>query len=330
MSALVECVPNFSEGRDPAKIARIRAAIEGIPGAFVLHETSDPDHHRTVLTCAGEPQAMLDAMCAAAAVAVDLINLREHAGVHPRLGALDVVPFVPVRDIQMADCVALARRCGERLWHDLGLPVYFYEEAALSPERRRLEQVRLRGWEHVRETLDQHPPDVGLGLHPTAGAAVVGAREYLLAININLKSEDLSAAKDFARRIRASSGGLPGVKALGLRLESRGQVQVSLNLTRLSLTPFHVVFELIRSWATERGIQVAETELIGLAPRRVIDDAARYYLRLSDFTPGRTVEGAIEDCRLGRENREVSQLPPAHEATAVGEGLVPPAEPEHQ
>jgi glutamate formiminotransferase len=286
MESLVEAVPNFSEGRDPDTIDFLVGAFANRGGVFLLDRTSDPDHHRTVLTVAGAPEAVLAACVDAVGRAAERIDLRRHRGVHPRLGACDVLPFVPVAGITLADCAALAHRAGEAIWRRFGIPVYFYGAAALSPERRLLENVRRGGFESPGG-----PADIGAGLHPTAGAAIVGARPFLLAYNINLASRDVEAAKEIARAIRASSGGLPHVKALGLYLESRGQAQVSMNLTDFTVTPIDAVWEAVSSLCAARGIEIASSELIGLIPRAALPKAD---VRWENFTPAKIFENRLE------------------------------------
>ncbi len=303
---LVECVPNFSEGCDAARVAALEAAIASVPGSYVLHKTSDPDHNRSVITFAGEAEAVLEAAIRVAARAAELIDLTKQDGVHPRLGALDVLPFVPLANTSLADCVRLAHRAGERIWGELGIPVYFYEAAALRPERAQLENVRRGQFEVLRESVltdDSKRPDLGgPKLHPTAGAVVVGARPILIAFNVNLKTADLAVAKNIARAVRASSGGLPGVKALGLPLASRGEVQVSMNLTDYAVTPPHVVFAEISRLAAAAGVEIAESELIGLTPRKAVEMCFAAALKLREFSSDRVIENGLE-AKLPREQR---------------------------
>jgi glutamate formiminotransferase len=230
--------------------------------------------------------------------ACELIDLHQHSGVHPRLGALDVLPFVPLGETSLENCVELAHRAGRRIWEELGIPVYFYEAAALRPERVRLEDVRRGQFEGLRTAVltdTAKAPDIGgPSLHPTAGAVIVGARKFLIAYNINLRTPDLDIAKAIARRIRASSGGLPAVKALGVALPSRGIVQVSMNLTDFERTPVHVVFLQVTQLAAEYGVTVEESELIGLMPRKALEMAAAGLLRLSDFDSSRVIENRLE------------------------------------
>jgi glutamate formiminotransferase len=282
-------VPNFSEGRDPACVAALESTIAAVPGAIVLDRTSDTDHNRSVITFAGSPEPVLEAAVRVAARAAELIDLTRHQGVHPRLGALDVLPFVPLSGATLGDCVELAHRAGERIWNDLRIPVYFYEAAARRPECRKLEDAR-------RGTF---PPDLGgPALHPTAGAIIVGARNVLIAFNINLATSDIQVAKDIARSIRASSGGLPGVKALGLSLASRGLVQVSMNLTDFEQTSVHTVFDMVRLLAAARGVEVADSELIGLLPRQAIEAAFAHFVKLPSFDSTRVIENRLDLLRI--------------------------------
>ncbi|MBV9759287.1 MAG: glutamate formimidoyltransferase [Acidobacteriaceae bacterium] len=284
---LIECVPNFSEGRDAARIAALEQAIASTPGALLLHRTSDPDHNRTVVTFAGDRRAVIEAAIRAAAKAAELIDLNRHRGVHPRLGALDVLPFVPLEGATLEICAAIAHEAGARIWDELGIPVYFYQAAALRPDRVQLENVRRGQFEYLREAVlvdESKRPDVGgPALHPTAGAVIVGGRKLLVAYNVNLNTTDLDVAKFIAKRVRTSGGGLPAVKALGLPLPSRGLVQVSMNLTDFEVTPPHVVFAEIFRLAASRDVEIAESELIGLMPSRAMELAAAHCLRLLHF-----------------------------------------------
>ncbi len=278
-------MPNFSEGRNLACVAALESTIAAVPGVIVLDRTSDTDHNRSVITFAGPPAPVLDAAVRVAAKAAGSIDLTRHEGVHPRLGALDVLPFVPLRGASLEDCAELAHRTGDRIWSELHIPVYFYEAAARRPECCKLEDVR-------RGTC---PPDLGgPALHPTAGAVIIGARKVLIAFNINLATSDLEIAKDIARSIRASSGGLPGVKALGLRLASRGLVQVSMNLTDFEQTSVHTVFDLVKLLAETRGVKIAESELIGLLPRQAVDAAFAHFIKLPAFDPDRVIENRVD------------------------------------
>ncbi len=285
--ALVECVPNFSEGRRPDVLERILAPFRAKSGIHLLDHRADPDHNRMVVTLVGEPGPLQEALLESARVAVECIDLRVHRGAHPRVGAVDVIPFVPVRRISLEECAEIARTFAERFAAELQVPVYLYEAAARRPERRRLEQVRKGQFEAlVAEGLEseERRPDVGpCRLHPSAGATVIGARPFLVAFNVNLRSLDLDAARAIARKIRASSGGLPCVKAVGISLEARGMVQVSINLTDTRVTPLHQVFEAVQAEAAGRGIEIEGSELYGMAPAEVLVDAARHALKLTDF-----------------------------------------------
>ncbi|MDQ2841224.1 MAG: glutamate formimidoyltransferase [Acidobacteriota bacterium] len=291
---LIECVPNFSEGRDLARVDALVAAIAAVPGVLVLNRTSDWDHHRSVITFAGRRDAVLEAAVRAAAQAANSIDLRHHSGVHPRVGALDVLPFVPLGSSTLEDCATLAHCAGERISSEVGIPVYFYGAAAARPERVALEHVRRGQFEGLRESVLHDPakaPDLGgSALHPTAGAVIVGARKILIAFNINLKTENLAVAKAIARRIRASSGGFPAVKALGVPLLSRNMVQVSMNLTDFEQTPLHIVYAEVARLAAEHEVEIAASELIGLLPRRALEGGFAHFLRLPQFGIDRVIE----------------------------------------
>ncbi len=306
----IECVPNFSEGRDKSSIDTIEQAIQSVDGVLVLHRTSDADHNRSVITFAADTEPVIEAAVRAAAQASALIDLNHHCGVHPRLGALDVLPFVPLEDATLDDCVAIARKAGKRIWKELGIPVYFYEAAALRPDRVKLEDVRRGEFEGLREivfTEESKRPDLGgPALHPTAGAVIVGARRFLIAYNIDLRTSDIALAQSIARRIRTSSGGLPAVKALGLPLASRNLVQVSMNLTNFEQTPVHVVYEEVRRLAAEHGVEVEESELIGLMPRKVLEMTAAGFLKLKNFDTQRVIENRIEV--LEREKTQTNRM----------------------
>ena len=255
---IIECVPNVSEGRDLAAVDRIAAAV---PAGLLLDCSSDPDHNRSVLTLAGGPEAVAEAAFQLVRTAVGLIDLRRHDGVHPRTGASDVLPFVPVSGITLQECAVLARKVGQRIWDELQVPVYLYEAAAVRPACRRLENIRRGGLE----------PDIGTGRHISAGACVVGARKFLIALNILLRTENLALAKRIAGTIREASGGLPGVKALGLPLPSQGGVQVSMNVVDFEATPLRAIYRAVEQLSRAAGVEVAGTELIGLIPRAALE-----------------------------------------------------------
>lgn len=287
-----------------ATVDALEHAIGSVPGIVVLHRTSDVDHNRSVITFAGEAASVAESAFRAAAAAQRSIDLRAHSGVHPRVGALDVLPFVPLEGSTLDDCIELAHGTGQRIWRELGIPVYFYEAAAHRPERRKLEDVRRGQFEELCGLAlvdESRMPDVGgPGLHSSAGAVIVGARKFLIAFNINLRTEDVSVAKEIAGRIRASNGGLPAVKALGLALPSRGLVQVSMNLTDFEQTGLDTVFETVAALAAERGVGVEESELIGLTPRAAVERAAAGFLKLGSFDTQRVVENRLESLGIRR------------------------------
>ena len=272
---LIECVPNFSEGRKVETVDRIARAIESVENTFVLSRHMDMDHNRSVITFVAPPEVIIEAAVRAVATAAELIDLREHAGVHPRIGATDVLPFVPVSGATMDDCVAIAHQTGQRIWQELSIPVYFYERAALRPDRARLEHVRGKGFESLRHEIAIDPdraPDVGAPrLHESAGAIAVGARPFLIAFNVNLRTNNLAAARRIARLIRERDGGLPFVKALGFELQSRGLVQVSMNLIDYQQTAISRAFEAVSQAARAEGVEIASTEIVGLVPRAALD-----------------------------------------------------------
>jgi glutamate formiminotransferase len=293
MQPIIEAVPNFSEGRRPEVVAALVAAIQA-PGVLLLDHSSDPDHNRSVLTIAGSPPAVLEGLMAAVRVASERINLFEHRGEHPRIGAADVVPLVPIQGITLAECVTLAEGLGRRIGDELGLPVYLYAAAARRPERVRLPDIRQGEFEGLVQTIGepQRAPDFGPARVGPAGAVVVGARPFLVAYNVYLDTPNVELAKEIAKAIRESSGGFPAVQAKGFLVE--GQAQVSMNLLDTTKTPLHVVYDEITRLAALQGVAVDRSELIGLMPQSVIYGAAAHYLRLQDFTPARTIEGAMQ------------------------------------
>jgi glutamate formiminotransferase len=293
MTQLVQCVPNFSEGRDPAVLEALVQAVRATPDAALVDYSADPDHHRSVLTFLGTPAAVAEAAFATARIAVERIDLTRHAGAHPRIGALDVLPFVPWGSTPMQVCIDLARETGERLGAELGLPVYLYEEAARTPERRNLAQVRGKGFEALcgQPLTGSRQPDFGpSSVHPTAGATAVGARGPLTAYNILLDTADVEIAREIARAIRERDGGLPGVKALGLWLPTAGRAQVSINLTRPLETGIHQVFARVQAEAARLGVEVLESELIGALRLEEILAAARHALKFRDLEAGRVLD----------------------------------------
>jgi len=291
---IVECVPNFSEGRRQEVIDRIVAAMAQAPDASVLDVQSDVDHNRSVVTLVGAPEAALEAAFQGVAAAAQLIDMDHHHGAHPRMGAADVVPFIPVQGVTMDDCVALARRLGERVGTELGIPVYLYEEAAARPERRNLADVRRGEYEGLKAEIAADPsrvPDFGPVRLGTAGATAIGARPPLVALNVYLNTADVAPAKAIAKAVRHSSGGLRYVKALGLLVE--GQAQISMNLTDYRQTPIHRVVELIRTEAAHLGLTVARSEVVGLLPAQALFDAAQFYLQLHGLSGDQILENRL-------------------------------------
>ena len=296
MRQLVECVPNFSEGRDANVVDAIVAAITSA-GVTLLDREMDASHNRCVITFVGEPDAVAEAAFRGAKKAAELIDLTKHAGEHPRIGATDVVPFIPIAGVTVDDCVALARRVAERMANDLGIPTYLYEKAATRPDRVGLENIRKGQFEGLGSAIESDPdrsPDFGSRkIHPTAGATVVGARGPLIAYNIYLASNDLALAKDIAKSIRTSSGGFPCVKAMGMNIENRGVVQVSMNLTNFEETSMFTAFEAVREKAAVRGVEVLSSEIVGLVPQRALTDVSTRYLKLEKFTPDQILENKL-------------------------------------
>lgn len=294
-SPIVECIPNFSEGRRPEIVAAIRQVIADVPGVQVLDQHSDLDHNRSVITFAGSPEAVAEAAFRSVAKAAELINLEEHEGEHPRIGATDVLPFVPISGITMAECVELARQVGSRVGEELGIPVYLYEAAATRPDRQNLENIRRGEYEGLKLEIATHPdrqPDFGPAQLGTAGATVIGARQPLIAYNVYLTTSEVGVAKRIARAIRHSSGGLRYVKALGLLVD--GRAQVSMNLTDFHSTPIARVMELIRREAARYGVGIHHSELVGLIPEGALVDAAVWYLQLDQFDPEQILEQRLQ------------------------------------
>ncbi len=311
-SPLVECVPNFSEGRNAATIEALRRALSSVPGVRLLDVQADAAHNRSVFTFVAPPDASVEAALAAMRVATERIDLSRHTGEHPRMGATDVVPFVPVRDATMHDCVLLARRLAERAAGELQIPIYLYAKAATRPERERLPDVRKGEFEGLRERIGKDPaadPDFGpKRIHPTAGATAIGARPFLVAFNIYLDTSDVALAKDIARRIRTSSGGLPAVQASGF--DVAGKAQVSMNLLDIDVTSPATVFTAVAAAAWERGVEILKSEVVGLIPERALLGAGAASLRLPDpeahllepkirAAEGPTLDGWLDDLAGG-------------------------------
>lgn len=285
---MIECVPNFSEGRDRAKVRAIVEAIASAPGVLVLGWESDQDHNRSVVTFAGAPEVVREGAVRGAGKAAELIDLNVHQGVHPRVGAADVIPFVPLDGATLPECVDVAHRAGAEIWRRFGVPVYFYEAAARSEGRRRLEKVRRAGF-------DGAPPDIGdIPTHPVAGASVVGARDFLIAFNINLTTADVGIARGIARKIRESSGGFPYVKAMGIYLASRGFAQVSMNLTNITAIPLDRVYAAVCEEADRLGAGVRSCQLVGFVPRRAYELAPEFFQRVENFDASSVLENRIQ------------------------------------
>jgi len=297
MGRFVECVPNFSEGRRAEVVEAICARLRAVPGVRLLDVEMDASHHRAVVTFVGPPEAVAEAAFRAAEEAARWIDMREHRGAHPRIGATDVIPFVPLRGVTMEECVELARRVGERIGRELGIPVYLYGEAATRPERRDLATIRRGEYEALVHEIAVDPdraPDYGPAVVGPAGATAVGARPVLIAYNVYLGTSDMEIARAIARAVRHSSGGLRYVQALGVAVDRPGQVQVSMNLTDYRRTPIHRVMALIRDEAARYGVPVVESEIVGLVPAEALIDAARHVLQLHHLAPEQVLENRLQ------------------------------------
>jgi glutamate formiminotransferase len=296
MKKIVECVPNFSEGRRKEIIDQIVGALASVEGIRVLDVQSDADHNRSVVTMVGELEAVEEAAFRGIERAARLIDMDQHQGKHPRMGATDVVPFVPIAGVTMADCAEMARRLGERVGRELSIPIYLYEEAAACPERRNLADVRRGEYEGLKAEIEADPhrvPDFGPARMGKAGATAIGARPPLVAFNIYLNADDVAIAKAIARAVRHSNGGLRYVKALGLLVA--GRAQVSMNLTDYRQTPIHRVVEMIRREAARYGVTIASSEVVGLIPNEALVDAARFYLQLDGFSSDQILENRLAE-----------------------------------
>ncbi len=295
---LVESVPNFSEGRREEVVRAIVAEAEKYDGVWVLDWSMDADHNRSVVTLIGKPGVIVDALFDMAKKAVELIDLRHHKGEHPRMGAVDVIPFVPVMNVTMEECVELSKELGRRIGEELKVPVYLYERSATKPERENLANIRKGEFEGFFEKIKDPnwKPDFGPDeVHPTAGVVAVGAREYLIAYNVNLATDDLNIAKKIAKAVRHISGGFRYVKAIGLELKEKGMVQVSMNLTNYKKSPMFRVFETIKREAARYGVNVVESEIIGMVPLQAVLDTFMWYLQVNDFDISRVIEYKILD-----------------------------------
>lgn len=296
---LVECVPNFSEGRRSEVLDAILGEMTAVDGVRLLDSEMDADHNRAVVTIVGESEAVLEGVFRGMAKAAETIDLTKHEGEHPRMGATDVVPFVPVKGVTMDECVELARQLGERVGRELEIPVFLYESAATRPERQNLAKVRKGQFEGLRDEIGTNParePDFGPNrIHPTAGVTAIGARPFLVAYNINLGTTDLSVAKAIAKAIRHSSGGLRHVKAMGFAIKDRNIVQVSINMVNFKGTPLFRAFEMVRSEAERYGVPVIGSEVVGLVPAEALIDCAEFYLRLEDFQRDQVLENRLSE-----------------------------------
>ena len=301
MQTLVECVPNFSEGRDKSKVDAIVETMK-LDGVYLLDREMDADHNRCVITIAGDRDAVQEAAIRGVGKAAELIDLNQHQGAHPRLGAADVVPFIPIEGVTLEDCVAMARHVGEQVWKRHKIPVYLYEAAATSPERQNLENIRRGQFEGIRAEIATNParkPDFGeAALHPTAGACVVGARKFLIAYNIFLNTADVEIAKKVAKAVRFSSGGLRFVKAAGFLV--RGQAQVSMNLTDFEQTPIHRVFEAVRAEAARYGALPQSSEIVGLIPKKALEQTAEWFLQIENFDSSLILENRLAGVMGGK------------------------------
>lgn len=292
MAKIMECIPNISEGRRLDLVEEFADIVRAVPGVTLIDYSSDASHNRSVFTFLGDPDQVMEAAFRFAKHAVEKIDLRVHEGEHPRMGAVDVIPFVPIRDMDMAECVELSKKLGERLANELELPVFLYEESASAPHRKNLAAIRKGQFEGMAAKVleDQWHPDFGGNrIHPSAGVVAVGARQPLIAFNINLDTSDVSIAKKIAKIIREKDGGFRAVKALGVMLEERNIAQVSINMCDYKQTPLYRVLEFVRFEAARYGVHVVGTEIIGLAPMMAFVDAADYYLQIEKFEPFKQV-----------------------------------------
>jgi glutamate formiminotransferase / formiminotetrahydrofolate cyclodeaminase len=301
MSTLVECVPNFSEGRDKSKVDAIVDAMK-IPGVYLLDREMDSDHNRCVITLAGEREAIQEAAIRGVGKASELIDLNGHTGAHPRMGAADVVPFIPIDGVTIEDCVAIANHVGEQIWKRFQIPVYLYEAAASTPERQGLENIRRGQFEGIRAEIGTNParrPDFGEPrVHPTAGATVVGARKFLIAYNVFLNTPDVDIAKKIAKAVRFSNGGMRFVKGAGFLV--RGLAQVSMNLTDFEQTPVHRVFEMVKREAARYGVTPVSSEIVGLIPKKALEQAAEWFLQVENFDSSLILENRLASVMSGK------------------------------
>ena len=285
MAKIVECIPNISEGRNMEVVEAVVNEVRSTPGVTLLDVSSDPNHNRSVITFLGSPEGVADAAVKLAKKAAELIDLTKHVGEHPRMGAVDVCPFVPVKEVSTEECVALSKEVGKRIWEEAGMPVFLYEDSASAPHRVNLAAIRKGQFEGMAEKVQQPEwePDCGRTIPPTAGTVAVGCRMPLVAYNINLNTSDIKIASTIAKTIRQANGGLACVKALGVMLEDRNIAQVSINMTNLHKTPLYRVVELVKAEAKRWGVTVVGTEIVGLTPMHALIDTAEYYLQIENF-----------------------------------------------
>lgn len=298
MPKLVQCVPNFSEGRRPEVVEEIVAAVKGVAGVKLLDYSRDESHNRSVVTFIGEPQNVLEAAFEAAKIAAELIDMSRHEGGHPRMGATDVIPFIPVLEVTMQECIEMAKELGERMASELNIPIYLYEEAATRPERKNLSQVRKGQYEGLIKAIKnpERKPDFGPSeVHVQAGATAIGARPPLIAYNINLSTSDVSIAKKIAKAIRGSSGGFPSIKGLGIIIAKTNTAQVTINVCNYKEVPLFRVFEIVKREAARYGVSITGSEIIGLTPAEALIDAAEFYLQLEGFDKKQVLENSILD-----------------------------------
>ena len=291
MAKLVECIPNFSEGQNIAIISELAEAVKKTPGVMLLDYSPDSSHNRTVFTFAGSPEGVMEAAFKCSKIAVEKIDLTKQSGEHPRMGAVDVIPFVPLKDISVTECVEMSKKLGQKLWDELKLPVFLYEDSAATPARKNLAALRKGQFEGMADKIKipEFAPDYGNELHKTAGIVACGARPPLIAFNINLSTQKLEIANSIAKIIRESSGGLKSVKGIGVMLGERNIAQVSINMTNYRETPLYRVFELVKIEAARYGVSVIGTEIIGLVPMNALADCAGYYLMLENFNSEKQV-----------------------------------------
>ena len=303
MQKIVECVPNFSEGRRPEVVDAIVKALTSVNNVYLLDREMDADHNRAVITIVGPPESIGEAAIRGVETAMKHIDLTKHQGAHPRMGATDVVPFIPIRGVTLDDCVMIARSVGKHIAENFKIPIYLYEAAATRPERTNLENIRRGQFEGIRDEIEKNPerrPDFGEAkIHQTAGATVVGARKPLIAYNVNLHTSDVEVAKKIAKRIRFSSGGFRFVKGMGLLLKERNQAQVSMNLTDYEQTSVELVFETVKREAERFGVSVAGSEIVGLIPQKALEQAAEYFLRVENFKPQMILENRLSEVMSG-------------------------------